>query len=225
MINKIEPVMNVQTSLKQKDHNVLPKNENLKVDMNNVRIATDLEKLIMKEAAKWLDVREIGKNQSFNNKEFEKLIRKYGWISGWAWCASFTILVWKEVFKIELPSLMPQLNKYMNHGVIRMNNSFRKSREFRTSPNIPRPGAIMIMQSRKNSALGHAGIVTSFLKNGKFFDTIEGNTGASGLRDGDPRGDGVAEKTRNLGINGGLSVIRFIYPDPLPEGDKIRGFA
>lgn len=197
------------------------KNIELKTDNRGFNI-TPLEQEIIKEAGKWLHVREIGKNKTFNDKNFDTLLRSYGWISGWAWCASFTILVWKEVFKRQLPSLMPQLNRYMNHGVIRMNNNFRKSKEFRTSPNVPRPGAIMIMQSRKNSALGHAGIVTSFLRNGKYFDTIEGNTGASGLRDGDPRGDGVAEKTRNLGINGGLSVIRFVYPDPLPDGDRLR---
>lgn len=176
--------------------------------------ATELEKLIVAEAARWTHVREKGKNNDFSDPEFTKLIRTLGkWRVGWAWCACFTTVVWKFAFQRANDPKLELIGKLFTPSVIRTFNNFKKDATFKVvQANEPRPGALMCMRSKGNAANGHIGIVTSFLKADGTFDTIEGNTGARGLREGD-RSEGVMRKKRRFGANGSLTCFGFIYPD------------
>lgn len=176
--------------------------------------ATELENLIVAEAARWTHVREKGKNNDFSDPEFTKLIKMLGkWRVGWAWCACFTSVVWKLAFKEANNANLEHIGKLFTPSVIRTFNNFKKDAKFKVvQANEPRPGALMCMRSKSNAANGHIGIVTSFLKTDGTFDTIEGNTGARGLREGD-KGEGVMKKKRRFGANGSLICFAFIYPD------------
>lgn len=181
-------------------------------------MATILEQKIVETAKKYLHIREYGgNNKGFNDVTFQNDIKEVGWRPTYAWCSLFTKLIWKEVFSVYCPNLIPAILKYIQAGCMNSWRAFKSSKEFRTG-NIPRPGAIGIFQSTKDKALGHAVICTSNLLPGNKFNTIEGNTNMSGSREGDR----VAIKTRKVGLNGSLNFIGFVYPDSILDGGDVK---
>ena len=154
---------------------------------------------------------EISGNQGFDDERFQHLMVISGWKKGEAWCSYFAELCWtvpvyegKSIIFTKLTSLFSGSTQttYLNF----------KSRPdlFQISMEAKR-GALMIMRkhiSGKPHWSGHAGIVSEV--HNDYIKTIEGNTNASGGREGIE----VAEMTRQLDTAPatGLRIRGFIYP-------------
>jgi hypothetical protein len=163
----------------------------------------------MREAAEiarqYIGQKEITDNAGFLDKEFEKKITNCGFEKGQAWCAYFAELVWKEAF----PAKFYNFSKLFSAGAIRTWDNFMKDDGF-ICDRTPETGAVIIWQHYKDGEptwQGHAGILDYI--DGEFMVTIEGNTNASGGREGIE----VAEKRRRINFNtveNGLVLKGFI---------------
>ena len=79
----------------------------------------------------------------------------------------------------------------------------------------PAKGLIAIWQERRNSRLGHAGIVVATQSGGKLFWTVEGNTSPSS--EVDRQGDGVYRKLRKGYSVPGSQMILLGFLDPFTQ--------
>lgn len=79
---------------------------------------TELQKQIVLEASKYLHVREITPNKGFTDKSFEGKMRACGWRPSYAWCSTFSELVWKEVFSKFCPEHLEKITKNIQPGVM-----------------------------------------------------------------------------------------------------------
>jgi len=140
--------------------------------------ANSTQNRIIKEAKKYIGVRELGKNQGFNDKSFEKKIRAYGWRPGDQWCAFFVRLVVLSVFKDDLKK--SNILKKMLSGSTQLTwKAFVKNQGFWKVSSIPTPGAIICYQSFTDATKGHFGLVYKVEKNRLI--TIEGNSMVKGI--------------------------------------------
>jgi len=116
---------------------------------------------------------ETGIDAGFKNESFENEMKSVGWKPGYQWCAYFAKLIWTKA----LPSKHIELAKSLMSGSSQDTfNKFKKdtSGKFEVSQ-IPKPGGLVVWQSKNNTATGHIGIVKSV--QGSVFETIEGNWG------------------------------------------------
>lgn len=170
--------------------------------------------LIIQNAERHIGEREKTGNSGFVSQSFEKWMRLYGWIRGWAWCAQFCKGVWVEAYR----------EIYHEYGERTMNKLFSPNvqktiQQFTSDPRFPLqqqpvPGALMCWQTYKNGkpqTTGHIAIVKNVV--GDTVTTIEGNTNGVGSREGDR----VAEKKRVMDFtnNNGLRLRGFIHPSIL----------
>lgn len=135
---------------------------------------------ILEEAEKWVGTKELGKNKGFDNPDFEKLLKQYGWQSGWAWCMSSVRAIYGEVYK-NTP-YYDDLMHVLTHGcVVTWNRA--KASKFTTGPK-PVVGGIVLWGTGKGQ--GHAGIPKSLVdEDAMSFVNYEGNTSPAGVREGD----------------------------------------
>lgn len=156
---------------------------------------------------------EFTGNQGFKDPVFDKEMRELGrFQNGWPWCVCFCELVWKKAFKdfnID-EDRYNEMAKLVVPGAVKTMRNFTKSKGWTVSIE-PKEGAIAIWQKFKNgkgTTKGHAAIVIGFTP--EHVITIDGNTNASGGREGIH----VAQKTRrrNFGSTSGLVLLGFIYP-------------
>lgn len=131
---------------------------------------------VRKVAESYIGQKEIHGNQGFINKDFEKKMRECGFYTGAPWCAFFAKLVWKESgterYKLIAGSALQTMRNFVKSENIVLTNK----------PNV---GAIAIYRTYKNGKVqttGHVAIVID--SNDSGFTTIEGNTNASGGREG-----------------------------------------
>jgi len=143
---------------------------------------------------------EIKGNQGFKDKAFEKKMVAVGFNKGDAWCAYFAELVWKEggqESKTFSASAWITAMKFQAAGY--------------EWSGVPVPGALVVYRSFKNGkplATGHIGIVTEVTADG--FKSVEGNTSASGSREGTLVG--LREHSFRWSENNGLRLMGFVYP-------------
>ncbi len=151
-------------------------------------------------AKKFLGQEETSPNKGFKDKGFESLMKNAGWYVGAQWCAFFARLTWLKSLKGKRLEIA---NKLLSGSSQQTFLDFKNDSSglFRVSQT-PKVGSIVIWQSTKDSARGHAGIVKKVTANG--FETIEGNSNT----------DGSPGKVARL-------VHRF---DKSPSGLKLRGF-
>jgi surface antigen len=145
-------------------------------------------------AKKYVGQMEKPNNGGFVDALFEAKMKATGWQIGWAWCASFAKLCFKEAgkdIKVFNPSALETFKNAQKYNV-----------PISDKPDV---GSVVIFQ-HGNSWQGHTGIVTEVVDE-KHFKTIEGNTNNDGSREG----NAVCEKTRVMvtGTNG-LNVKGFI---------------
>lgn len=143
-------------------------------------------------------------NSGFHNPTMEAEMKALGeWQMGFAWCACFTQMVFRKTF----PEQSERLRKLFTPSTRDTFNNF-KNADFPISQK-PVLGALVIWASYKGGKQqwsGHAGIVSEVIDNSTF-KSIEGNTSASGSRNGDR----VAEQTRTTAIKAnGLNILGFI---------------
>lgn len=176
----------------------------------------NLRNEIVKVATSYVGKKEKKNNGGFLDPQFEREMRSIGFQTGHAWCMLFVEMVWRKAYKIWNAIADTEMNKLFSASVMQTRNNFvnaGKKHGFKLSQT-GEPGDIVIWQSRRNRALGHTGILTtSVTKNSKDFNTIEGNTNASGGREGVE----VARKYRMIKSSGNLQLIGFISPVIIEE--------
>lgn len=176
---------------------------------------TNLQETIIKNAKQWVGERERPGNMGFENPDFDRWMRLYGFQNGWAWCCVFTRGVWvsayTELYGDEAGKLIRRLFSPNVQETIKL---FKQEKQFSIST-VPVPGALICFQNYKKglaTSSGHIGIVTEpeITNELTIIHTIEGNTNKYGSREGDR----VAEKKRvpTWYENNGLRLRGFINP-------------
>lgn len=179
----------------------------------------DIQKIIKKTALRYVGQEEIRGNLGFKDKEFEEKMITIGFKEGYAWCALFAELVWKEAYQQYDSFYIELLDKLFSPGAVKTYNNFKKSDKFEVSSE-PELGAICIWRNYKDGKAhwtGHAGIVTEVdylngLRTG-YFNCVEGNTNDQGGREGYI----VSLKKRSLNAPKRPTQLRiygFIIPNP-----------
>lgn len=173
-----------------------------------------LQELIVKYAKADIGNKELKGNSGFVSKIKEARLKLMGWIKGQSWCAYNAESIWKYAFSEEKPSYVKLLDKYFSGSTVTTWKNFRKSAEFKTSPNIPVIGALAIWQDGE-TGLGHIGVVTTHDQNR--FKSVEGNTNESGSREGTIVREN--DHLNNLPFDPKSPKKRwlmgFVYPDPI----------
>ena len=138
-------------------------------------------------------IKEIGQNQGFDNKHFERMMFNVGWWRGAAWCAFSLKLIYKLAgIQTTVTGWSP--TAYNKRHIIYTDG---KSRE----PIRPGDsGTLSYNKYRNNSkrykAIGHAFLIKKAIGNSAVL-TGEGNTNDDGSREG----NGFYEKIRPLNAN------------------------
>jgi hypothetical protein len=170
------------------------------------RIEPPLSEKVIAAARSIIGQKEIPGNNGYKDPVFEERMKDTGWKKGESWCAYTTELIWKAAFT-ELHPLYEELDKLFSGSAIKTFTNFKGSKLFETGLT-PRHGAISIFRNGKGWQ-GHAGIVVPVIDI-KTFHNVEGNTNASGGREGIE----VAQKIRYLNEPfkpKGLNLEGFIY--------------
>lgn len=155
-------------------------------------------------AKTYIGKKEKPENSGFEDIQFEFDMISFGeWQKGFAWCACFAQMIFRKTF----PEKSDVLKKLFDPSTRKTIENF-KAAGYKVYSE-PVLGSLVIWASYKaNKQLwtGHAGIVSEVLSK-KVFKSIEGNTAASGSRNGDR----VAEHTRTTDFKpNGLNVMGFI---------------
>ncbi|QNK63952.1 CHAP domain-containing protein [Pedobacter sp. PAMC26386] len=163
---------------------------------------------IIAVAESYRGIIEIKPNKGFGNAVFDKKIRQVGFYTGAPWCAFFTKLVFTEAYADHV-AMKAIINQCASGNAQATLKNFKANGTFATGQ-VPKPGAIVIWQLGSGTS-GHAGIVKSVDEVANTMITIEGNTNASGSREGDR----VAQKLRTIKRPfqaAGLNVLGYVYP-------------
>lgn len=161
-------------------------------------------KEIWEMANSYLGQMEKPGNSGFIDPKFEAEMKEEGWQHGWAWCAVFTKVVYKNIF----PEKAKELDRLFSPSAVQTYRNFEKAGYI--IGHAPREGYLCIWQTMKNGipqATGHAGIVGP-VKDNWIFESIEGNTNDGGGREGYI----VAMRTRKhiADVKDGLKVLGFV---------------
>ena len=152
-------------------------------------------------ASRWVGTSEIKNNVSFSNPDFDSFIKKGGHVSGSPYCASFAKSCALE--SAETPTERKVIQQVLTpHSLTSLANA-KKAGLYSPTPT---PNSIAVFQ-KGNSTSGHEAIVESINSDGTI-NTIEGNTGIGGGREG----DGVYRKKRNPNKQdkNGLHIVGYI---------------
>ena len=165
-------------------------------------------KEIVKTALSFVGQSEIKGNQGFTDPKFLQIMESVGWEIGQAWCSYFAEAVLKLAYKGNDKTLAI-LDKLCSASAVKTLENFSKA-GYKVSDKAT-PGAIVIYQTIRKGRkawTGHAGIVTAVYKD--YFETVEGNTGSNGVREGEV----VATRKRKYSFNvyNGLELQGFIWP-------------
>ncbi len=111
--------------------------------------------------------------RGFQNPDFEKLMRSYGWSEGYDWCAIFVRAMVLETFTGDKRNILKYLVTPGTQNTY--NYLLRAAQKYNwiTLHTKPVVGAIVIWQSIQKPAYGHAGIIE--FAEGDFFISIEAN--------------------------------------------------
>jgi hypothetical protein len=135
---------------------------------------------IVEEALSYVGQREKKGNSGFLDPKFEAEMREEGWQYGWAWCAVFGKVVFKNVY----PERAEELNDLFSPSAVTTFNNFKKAGyHINTLPEVGNMVVWQTMKEGKPQATGHLGIVVK-LNNSWRFQSVEGNGNDEGGREG-----------------------------------------
>ncbi|WP_285055135.1 hypothetical protein [Pedobacter ginsengisoli] len=149
---------------------------------------------------------EKSKNSGFHDPKFEKELTAAGWYKGAPWCAFFIKMVFRKLFT---GNLLQAVNAQFNGSAKQTFDNVKAGGVFETGL-IPEPGAVCVCLLGHGPA-GHEFMVEWVDFKSNTMGTIEGNTNASGSREGNC----VARKLRTITRSftpTGLNVYGYIYP-------------
>lgn len=167
---------------------------------------TRAERIVL-EAKKWVGVIEKPNNKGFWNLNFQKLMISVGFYPGAAWCAFFTKLVYTAVYR-DNKALKAVINSCNTGGALDTLRRHEHNGTFSVGE-VPKVGAIVVYRYGRTTR-GHHGVVIKVDFKNNVMTTIDGNTNASGSREGDR----VAEKLRTITRDfrdDGLNIEGYIY--------------
>ena len=156
-------------------------------------------------ARKYIGQTEKPQNSGFSDSIFEDRMEQVGFQKGFAWCALFTELVFKEA----IPERFDELDKLFSASTVLTFRNFRDAAYMVSQ--VPRIDHLVIWQTMKEGkamATGHAGIVSEVTSTWEF-KSIEGNTSDAKSREGYI----VAEHSRKVfaSVANGLKILGFIH--------------
>jgi hypothetical protein len=175
----------------------------LRVDLNFFSMSIEH---VLKLCAEYNGVKEIGRNQGFDNEEFEAVLVAAGWRKGEPWCA-FAV---RGLFQVSGLAY-----KYISGSAWRtaLNGSLRGY----VWTNQPKRGALIVWRrfvDGKPLAAGHIGIVFQVLGSSVF--TFEGNADTDDLDKiqefGKHKHVVTSAKWR---VKNGLRLMGYLYPPEL----------
>jgi len=160
---------------------------------------------VVEVALKYVGQKELPNNVFSKESDFGKKLHAVGQKDGDPWCALFCEMVFKEAF----PARFAELDKLFSASAVQTYKNFTRGGGYMEN-RMPKEGNLVIWQLQKDGKpqwQGHAGIVYQ-LKSSWEFTSIEGNTNASGGREGVE----VAIKDRKVlkDVWNGLKVLGFI---------------
>lgn len=160
------------------------------------------------EAQKYLGKTEKPGNMGFHDPVFESEMREEGWQTGWAWCAVFCKVVYKNCY----PEKSKELDRLFSPSTIQTFRNFRDAGY--PIGHVPQPDSLVIWQTMKDGkpqSTGHAGIVLEVIDTWQF-RSIEGNTNDGKGREGyivaTHRRKVLAEVTNGLKVLGFIQVCK-----------------
>jgi hypothetical protein len=156
-------------------------------------------------AQRYLGNKELSGNVFKDDNELGKKLHAAGQKDGDPWCALFVEVCLKD----SDPDNVGIYDRLCSASAVQTFKNFSGAK-FKILL-VPEPDTIVIFQQYKDGVAqwqGHAGIVSEVLDGGRAYRSIEGNTNASGGREGIE----VAEKTRsvNYSTTNGLRLVGFI---------------
>lgn len=185
------------------------------VTKGNVKLITSR---IIETAVHFLNLTEKSQNAVWDDvatsgpdaraAELRQKLLATGWQLGWAYCAAFAEVCWREGYK-GFPELA-LIGQSITSSVM---GTFENFQELGRITKLALPGSIMLMQKGRTWK-GHAGIVVERGDNDVFY-TIEGNTSQGrGTAEQQRNGDGVYRKrhTLNFEPSSGLWLRGFVNP-------------
>jgi len=167
-----------------------------------------IQEKIVEIAAKYAGQKEIPGNKGWVDKDFEKRMKKMGWMYGQPWCMYLTKLVWYEAYRELYPNdsaISAIVTVNITGGSLDTAARVRKWKDFEFSQT-PQVGAIVIWQ--KTSKTGHGAIVIGCKEGSDIISTFEGNTNVAGSRDGEVS----MNRKRDLKAKSSLQLVGFVIP-------------
>lgn len=168
---------------------------------SNIQINDSLTKADLSVAISetFVGIKEIGNNQGFDNKPFERMMKTVGWWPGAAWCA-FSLKLVYLLSGIETTITGWSPTAYNKENVVYTNGKLYKS----IKPGDA--GTLSYNKFKKNKnrykGIGHAFLIVG-MKGSKSVYTREGNTDMNGSAEG----NGYYNKIRPLQSN--LHITRW----------------
>ena len=184
--------------------------------------ADRLADLIIREASRFVGLREISPNRNWDDPStpgddaalviaLKTMMRSAPWEDGWAYCAAFCEGVVKTALrKGEFHSdIVSAVAKTLGPSVM---SSFTACKDKGLIHDTPKRGAIFFWQNGSGWT-GHAGIVSAW-DGGSAMATIEANTSAN--KNGNQReGDWITTKTRNYKGERPFKARGFLWPEDI----------
>ena len=183
-------------------------------------IATDLANAIVRQAGRFIGLREVRPNADWDNpktperdlalaEELRTMMRPSPWEEGWAYCAAFC----EGVVTVALRTLgasSAQLQAWARVMTPHCVTSAHNFSERNLLVHSPQPGAVWLARHGMTSN-GHAGIVTAL--NQDAMATIEANTSLDPTTpEKDREGDWITTRLCSLKGRGSLVTMGFINP-------------
>lgn len=166
--------------------------------------------LLVEEARKYVGIKEVGRNEGWNDAAFKIMMKKAGWVSSHAWCMYFAKAVWMTIY---------QDSKHYDHIVKTLNGStimsYRKAKmsDLIVVRDMPTLGGIVIWET--SPGRGHAGVVSK-VRDELDINTVEGNTSPQGSREGDT----ILERRRHLNAHAqNWRYLGCLYPPEMEIED------
>jgi len=157
---------------------------------------------ILTYAQKWVGVYEKGKNQGWDNTRLEKLMKSYGFQSGWEYCSLFVKMVIGQtlsgkkrdyILNLISPSSLTTWNNFINN---------LGKTDYYTISQKPVPGALVYYERNLKEWTGHAEIVEKVYANG--FTVVSGNSPVEGNK------QGIARRKRSFKDSPGFKRLGYV---------------
>jgi len=115
-------------------------------------------KKILKEAKKYIGIKEIHPNKGWQNKYFQSLMKKVGWQSGWDYCVLFTKLVLSKTLKGKKRSAVAKLFNASSQTTWQNLQKYKHLGLYEISKKA-KPGSIAFYKHMQKNWRGHADIL------------------------------------------------------------------